>query len=71
MPKPEWLVRRESEVRRAFKHCVTCEHKGAQCGLTNNLGKGRGRLPMYECSLHPTVRFYEDTYACEDYQAIR
>lgn len=68
MPKPAWLTRRESELPRTYKRCMTCRHVGDPCGLTNNLGKGIGRMTMYACKLHPTVRLYYRSYACEDYE---
>lgn len=66
MPKPEWLKR--NEMHRKFKKCINCKHKGEACGLTNNMGKGIGRIPMYRCRKHPSILFYDGVYACEDYE---
>jgi len=66
MPKPAWL--KTNERARAFKHCINCKHKGDPCGLTNNLGNGRGRVQMFQCKKHPTIKFYCDTLACETYE---
>ena len=68
MTKPDWLVRREREVPHAYRRCVNCEHAGDPCGMTNNLGASIGRVRMYQCSLHPSIRFYFRTYACVDYK---
>jgi len=68
MAKPDWLKEREDAIRIRFKRCVTCDAGGDQCGHTNPLPKV-GRLPMYRCRRHPTVVFYRDTLACEDWHA--
>lgn len=68
MPKPEWLRELERKPRRVYHMCINCIHAGDPCGLTNNLGKGIGRVKMYQCKIHPTVKFYFKTYACEDYK---
>jgi hypothetical protein len=67
MAKPGWLKEREAEHRK-FRRCMTCRHAGPAVGQTNYLGSGVGRLTMYQCSLHPTIRFWRETYACEDWE---
>lgn len=69
MSKPDWLKRQESG-HRAFRRCMTCDAGGDPCGQTNYIPKV-GRLTMYRCRRHPTVTFYRDTYACEDYRPRR
>ena len=66
MSKPEWMRERETRNRIAFKRCMTCSAGGDVCGQTNYI-PGTGRLLMYRCHRHPTVTFYRDTLACEDY----
>ncbi len=48
---------------------MDCRHKGEPCGFTNNVGNGR--LPMYRCRLHPSIKFYDGTIACEHYEKGR
>lgn len=69
MPKPDWLREREGERdrRRPFKRCMNCEVGGDVCGQTNYLPK-EGRLNMYRCRKHPTIKFWRDTLACEDFR---
>lgn len=64
--KPDWL--KNNEIHRRFRKCINCQHKGEVCGQTNYMGKGIGRKPMYRCRKHPTIQFYDGTYACEDYE---
>lgn len=66
MPKPGWLTERESKSPVRFKRCINCDAGGDLCGQTNYIPKV-GRLNMYRCRRHPTVVFYRETYACEDY----
>lgn len=70
--KPDWLV--EHERLRAehlrFRRCMNCSAGGDICGQTNHIPKV-GRLNMYRCRKHPTVKFYRDTYACEDFEPRR
>lgn len=66
MAKPDWMKERESRLMIAFRKCITCDAGGDVCGQTNYI-PGTGRLNMYRCRRHPTVRFYRDTLACEDY----
>lgn len=68
MSKPDWLVEKERAMPHRFKKCINCRNKGEVCGLTNNLGKGRGRLKMYRCKEHPSIQFYDGIDACEDYE---
>jgi len=68
MGRPDWLEKRESRVRIAFRRCITCDAGGDPCGRTNYIPK-EGRLTMYRCRRHPTVTFYRDTLACEDWHA--
>ena len=53
-----------------FRRCVNCDAGGDVCGQTNYI-PGTGRLDMYRCRRHPTVRFYRETYACEDFRPRR
>lgn len=69
MPKPDWLRRQEFE-HRGFRRCMMCSAGGDLCGQTNYIPKV-GRLNMYRCRRHPTVVFYRDTYACEDFTPRR
>lgn len=66
MSKPEWLRKRGFVPVRRYKLCSECRHVGKPCGYTNNTG--HGRMVMYECSLHPSIKLYKETYACEDYE---
>lgn len=68
MSKPSWLKEKERQVPRRFKMCINCKHVGPPCGMTNNLGSGKGRAVMYRCKLHPTVQLYFKTVACTDYE---
>ena len=68
MPKPEWL--QERDRIRNVKRCMTCAAGGDPCGTTTYLA-GRGRLTMYRCRKHPTIKFWHDTLACEDYERRR
>ena len=54
--------------RNEFKRCVNCSAGGDPCGQTNYIPKV-GRLTMYQCRRHPTVKFYRYTLACEDFEA--
>lgn len=65
MSKPDWLVERERT--RKFRRCIECDAGGDVCGQTNYIPKV-GRLNMYRCRRHPTVVFYRDTIACEDFR---
>lgn len=72
MSKPDWLVDHERariDVLR-FRRCINCDAGGDLCGQTNYIPKV-GRLNMYRCRRHPTVKFYRDTYACEDFRPRR
>jgi len=64
MPRPEWLDR-ERYVR-SCRWCNTCRHVGKPVGYTNRLSDGRH--VMYQCALHPTIRLWRDTLACQDYE---
>lgn len=66
MAKPDWMRERERVGSRAFKRCMMCDAGGNPCGQTNYI-PGTGRLTMYRCRRHPTVVFYRNTYACEDF----
>lgn len=66
MSKPDWLVDKE-RTRMRFRRCVKCDAGGDVCGQTNYIPKV-GRLNMYQCRRHPTVKFYRDTIACEDFR---
>lgn len=66
MTKPDWLRKRE-ETKRSFRRCMMCDAGGDLCGQTNYIPNS-GRLNMYRCRRHPTVVFYRDTYACEDFK---
>lgn len=68
MPKPDWLIERERA--RKFRRCMDCDAGGDICGQTNYIPRV-GRLNMYRCRRHPTVIFYRDTYACEDFRLRR
>lgn len=70
MTKPSWLVDRESSDPTKFRKCMRCDAGGDLCGQTNYIPKV-GRLNMYRCRRHPTVVFYRDTYACEDFRPRR
>lgn len=72
MSKPEWLVEQERyrEQRLRFRRCMNCTAGGDFCGQTNYIPKV-GRLNMYKCRKHPSVKFYRDTYACEDFEPRR
>lgn len=49
---------------------MNCDAGGDVCGQTNYIPKV-GRLSMYRCRRHPTVVFYRNTYACEDFRPRR
>lgn len=68
MAKPDWLREREQSdaSRLRFRRCMNCNAGGDLCGQTNYIPKV-GRLNMYRCRRHPTVVFYRETYACEDF----
>jgi len=66
MSKPDWLKRQERE-HRGYRRCMQCDAGADPCGQTNYI-PGQGRLTMYRCRRHPTVVFYRDTYACEDWK---
>lgn len=70
--KPDWLVEQERlrTERLRFRRCMNCSAGGDICGQTNHIPKV-GRLNMYRCRKHPTVKFYRDTYACEDFEPRR
>lgn len=72
MAKPDWLV--EQERLRAeklhYRRCMNCSAGADLCGRTNYIPK-EGRLNMYRCRKHPSVVFYRDTYACEDFDPRR
>lgn len=65
--KPEWLREKEAERarRRGFKRCINCRIGGDPCGYTKNTGKGR-RI-MYRCRKFPSVKFHDESFACEHY----
>lgn len=67
MSKPEWLKEKDKLDRFKFLRCVNCDAGGDICGQTNYIPKV-GRLNVYRCRRHPTVTFYRDTYACEDFR---
>lgn len=70
MSKPEWMKEQERAKAHyiAFRKCIGCNAGGDLCGQTNYI-PNVGRLNMYRCRRHPTVVFYRDTLACEDWQA--
>lgn len=72
MAKPDWLKEREQSDagRLRFRRCMNCKVGGDLCGQTNYIPKV-GRLNMYRCRRHPTVVFYRETYACEDFDPRR
>lgn len=72
MTKPDWMKRREGPMAGVlkFRRCINCQVGGDVCGQTNYIS-GEGRLNMYRCRKHPTVRFYRHTYACEDFEPRR
>lgn len=70
--KPGWL-KEQGQTRPeglGFRRCVNCDAGGDVCGQTNYIPKV-GRLNMYRCRRHPTVVFYRNTYACEDFRPRR
>ena len=73
MPKPDWLVAREaqSEMERRLKHCIRCKHRGPIVGETNYIDKVFKHQPVYQCALHPTVKFHLFTLACTDYERAK
>ena len=72
MSKPDWLKDQEraKEARMRFRRCMNCDAGGDICGQTNYIPKV-GRLNMYRCRRHPTVVFYRETFACEDFRPRR
>lgn len=70
--KPDWLREKERSQsdRLRFRRCMNCAVGGDMCGQTNYIPKV-GRLNMYQCRKHPSVKFYRDTYACEDFEPRR
>lgn len=68
MGKPEWMKERERTrlVGLRFRRCINCSAGGDVCGQTNYI-PNVGRLNMYRCRKHPSVKFYRETYACEDF----
>jgi len=72
MSKPDWLVEQERlrENRLRYRRCMNCLAGGDVCGRTNYIPKV-GRLNMYRCRRHPTVVFYRETFACEDFTPRR
>lgn len=73
MGKPDWLVAREAqnEMERRLKHCIRCKHRGPVVGETNYIDKNLKRQPVYQCAIHPTVKFHLFTLACTDYERMR
>lgn len=73
MGKPDWLVAREaqSEMERRLKHCIRCRHRGPMVGETNYIDKELKHQPVYQCAIHPTVKFHLFTLACTDYERMR
>lgn len=67
MSRPGWMRDRDKVSPLRLRHCVNCDAGGQPCGQTNNI-PGEGRLTMYRCNRHPTVRFYRHTLACEDFR---
>lgn len=67
MSKPEWLKEKSRFDRFRSLRCMNCDAGGDVCGQTNYIPKV-GRLNMYRCRRHPTVIFYRETYACEDFR---
>ena len=63
MTKPDWMRERE-RVRRSMKRCITCDAGGDLCGRTKV-----SKVPMYRCRRHPSVVFWDETLACEDYNS--